>query len=258
MGCNCAANSLVLARDSRITSERDGAPAVTWADPSTWHAVAGATAIEVFPLVLNTEGSPTLSLVAEQSLDARSFRAFDRVANACTWDLSTELTPVRIELTREEATPVFRFGLQVSGTGGVQAAVRLTLIVVVYRATQFAAQSQTAMASVSGTSTPLTDTTGGDTIADATRCANVVCMIQSASVTGNLDVELRTSDDAEAAAGDWLAVPGATLQLVASTTTKDSCGVLVSAGVLRYVRLYTTSSNGGSATNLVASVWVRA
>ena len=128
MGCSCNANSLVLARDSRITSERDGAPAVTWADPSTWHAIAGATAIEVFPLVLNTEGSPTLSLVAEQSLDARSFRAFDRVANACTWDTSTELTPVRIELTTQEATPVFRFGLQVDGTGGVQAAVRLTLI----------------------------------------------------------------------------------------------------------------------------------
>ena len=53
MGCSCNANSLVLARDSRITSERDGAPAVTWADPSTWHAIAGATAIEVFPLVLN-------------------------------------------------------------------------------------------------------------------------------------------------------------------------------------------------------------
>lgn len=254
MSCGCDANILHLAIDARVTSERDGAAAVTWSDPSTWNQLAGASAIEVFALILHREGTPTLTLVAERALDGRTFMPLDRVADACTWDANADPTPVRIPLTRDEAAPLVRLGLQVSGSGGVQAAVRLSLVVVVYRDVQQAVRAATSMATLAGVDTAVADATAGtDTLVDTTYCGSVAVTLRATSVTGTLDIELRTSDDGS----NWIAVPGATMQLTTSAKHKVT-GALAAAGLLRYVRLYTAAANGGSATGVEAAVWLRA
>ena len=117
MGCQCASNTVAVAVDARVTSERDGSLAVTWNDPSQWAALAGATAIEVFPLILHREGSPTLTLVAEASPDGRTFRPLPGVAARCTWGPEASPERIFIQLLPGEAAPVVRFGLQVQGSG---------------------------------------------------------------------------------------------------------------------------------------------
>lgn len=251
MNCSCEADVLAIAVDARVTSERDGSLAVTWNEPSQWGAVAGASGITVLPLVLNREETPTLTLVAERSGDGRSFTAIDAVAARCVWGPTADPQPVSIQLTREEATPTVRFGLQVAGSGS-QAAVRLTLFVVIHRSTQLASNASTSMGALSGTGTPIEDaTTGTSSFADATFCSSVVARIDATGITGSLDVELQTSDDGST----WVAVPGASATIVAAGNFITAA---VTDGVLRYVRLATTATNAGSASTVSASVWVRA
>ncbi len=253
MECDSSATPLVIGYDVRVSSERNGAAAVTWNDPSQWGAVCGASSIEVFPLILHRESAPTLTLVAEGSSDGRTFLPINAVAERCTWDDQAEPQSTTIHLRRDEAAPIVRFGLQVENGTSVQGAVRVSLVIVVHRSTQQATHAAVSMASISGADTPVASTDPvRDTLLDATFCSSVVVRLSATSVTGTLNVELRTSDDGDT----WYSLTGATISLTTTPDT-DTVGLSVTAGILRYVKLFTTAGNTGSATGFNAIVWVR-
>ncbi len=252
MGCQCASHTVAVAVDARVTSERDGSLAVTWNDPSQWAALAGATAIEVVPLILHREGSPTLTLVAEASPDGRSFVQLPGIATRCSWGPTADPEPIFIHLLPGEAAPVVRFGLQVAGAGE-QAAVRLTLMIVVARNRVSAWRTSAVVASLAGASEPLADaTTSADSMTDTAVCSNIVWRV-AGTITGTLLLELHTSDDGIT----FTPITGATMSLTAGSPSATDV-VVATDGVMRYARIYTASANTGSAVDVSASLLVRA
>jgi hypothetical protein len=245
---NCSnARVLPIAIDARVASERDDSAAVTWNDPSQWSALVGATAIEIFPLFLGREGSPTVTLVAEGSLDGRTFFPLPQVEQRCAWGPSDAPEPVLVSLSPRDASPIVRFGLQVE-----DGAARLTVMVVVHRDAQRASQERVTLASLTGANIPVADA-DADTWSDSALCRDVVVLANGSGVSGSLELVLRTSDDGST----WYDVAGAAMTLTSADPSKI-IGVLASAGVLRYVRLYTAGSNTGSAASgFNAAVWVR-
>ena len=131
--------------------------------------------------------------------------------------------------------------------------MRLTLMIGVTKDNVSAWRTSAEIASLSGASEPLANTTtSADSLVDTAVCSNIVWRV-AGTITGTLLLELHTSDDGIT----FTPIAGATMSLTAGAPSATDV-VVATDGVMRYARIYTASANTGSAVDVSASLLVRA
>ena len=121
--------SLALARDLVLLSERNGAPAIYWLDPSTYGALFGARGLRLITTIFDISANTLVTLFAQGSYGERTWTDFE---NPLTDDYATVgLHADDYPGTPAEFGPMVRIGIQVKGTAGEQVQVRLTSTAIV-------------------------------------------------------------------------------------------------------------------------------
>lgn len=244
MGCGCKSDLFVLASNTRLESERNGAPAIYWDDPSNAMKLLGATSVQVWLNILEAFGPESstyeVALVAQQSTDGVDWD-IDSTQNLSTWDDTGKTAERMFVENRAEFGPYVRFGIQVRNSAAFadpedfalmnQVAVRLSMAIMPYGGDNEVGHGD-------GTLTHTMSGTGAvvGTVIEVSQFKRLVVGVQYSGVTGTPELVIQTSASS-ADAGPWYDTDG--------SLSGTASGMLVTEQLLAYARLYVKTAGGG-------------
>lgn len=246
MGCGCKSDLFVLASNTRLESERNGAPAIYWDDPSNAMKLLGATSVQVWLNLIESFGSEgsayEVALVAQQSTDGVDWD-IDSTQNLSTWTSRGKATERIFVESRAEFGPYVRFGIQVRNTqshsayndfeGMYQVAVRLSMAILPYGGDNevghggdlSSPHAMTSIGAVAGT------------VIEVTQYKSLVVGVEYNGVDGTPVLVIQTGPSSD---GPWYETDG--------TLSGPNSGLLATEKLLAYARLYVETASDTSGT----------
>lgn len=244
MGCDCKGDFFVLASNTRLESERNGAPAIYWDDPSNAMKVLGATSVQVWVNIIESFGGASyeVALVMQQSTDGVDWD-IESTQNLTTWT-SRGKSAARIFVeSRAEFGPYIRLGIQIRNTSAFgetddfalmnQVAVRLSMAILPYGGENEVGHGGELSAPHDMTVTGEVD----GTIIEVSQYKSLVVGVEYSGVDGTPELVIQTGPSSS---GPWYDTDG--------SLAGPNSGLLSTEKLLAFARLYVKTAATSTGT----------